>query len=256
MRRRALTIGALSLSIVPMARAQEASGDTASLPPRAGISVQGGIVGLQVGAFNTALQSRGRALLRDQAVTLGVESWMRWNRLMLLAAGHTYQPRRSFATNFDTEFEGGYGQLDLGVPLLLKRRTLIYPMAGLGMSRNTVTLRRRGDIAFDTDFNGIPSTGGRNVDITGSRFQGHVGLGLDQVFQPQWPNLLLSVGFRVGYMTTLGDTRWRSGPWDVTGAPEIGARGAYARLTIGGVLGKRRYAAVPMLGAIIPYIGR
>jgi hypothetical protein len=244
------------MALAPVVRAQEAAGDTAALPPRAGISIQGGIAGLQVDDFNAALRSRGRAELEKQAITLGVESWMRWDRVMLLAAGHNFLPRRSFATNYDTEFEGGYGQIDLGIPLLIKRKTLIYPMAGVGLSRSTVTLRRRGDIAFDSSFNGIPANGGRNVDITGSRFQGHVGLGLDQIFQPQWPNLLLSIGLRVGYMAPFGDTNWRTGPWDVSGAPEIGVRGAYARLTLGGVLGKRRYAAVPMIGSIIPYIGR
>jgi hypothetical protein len=83
-----------------------------------------------------------------------------------------------------------------------------------------------------------------------------VGLGVDRVFQPQWPNLLMTFGLRAGYMTPLGDTKWRSGPENVVGAPELGLKGAYVRLTLGGVLGKRRYAAVPMIGSILPYIGR
>ena len=83
-----------------------------------------------------------------------------------------------------------------------------------------------------------------------------MGVGLDRIFQPQWPNLLMTVGLRAGYMTSLGGTKWRSGPEDVVGAPELGLKGAYVRLTLGGVLGKRRYAAVPMLGSLLPYIGR
>jgi hypothetical protein len=57
-------------------------------------------------------------------------------------------------------------------------------------------------------------------------------------------------------MAPLGDTKWRSGPEAVIGAPELGLKGAYVRLTIGGILGKRRYVAVPMIGSLLPYIGR
>ena len=64
------------------------------------------------------------------------------------------------------------------------------------------------------------------------------------------------LGLRAGYMSPLGSTKWRSGPEQVNGAPELGLKGAYVRLTIGGVLGKRRYVAVPMVGSLLPYIGR
>jgi hypothetical protein len=236
--------------------AQATSADTAVLPPVAGISIQIGQIGFDSKAFNTELARQGRGQLNKNMFTLGVESWMRWDRVMLLAGSHTYLPTRAEATNFTTETSGGYGALDIGVPIILARKTLVYPLAGVGLSTSTVTLRRNGPVDFNPNFRDIPSTGGRNVDITGRRFQGHVGIGIDQVFKPQWPNLLMSVGLRAGYMATLGDTRWRSGRETVSGAPELGLKGAYVRLTLGGVLGKRRYAAAPMVGSLLPYIGR
>lgn len=236
--------------------AQATSADTSVLPPVAGISIQGGMMGLGSTAFNEQLALQGRGLLKKNVITLGVESWMRWDRVMVLAGSHTYVPVRSAATNYTTETSGAYGTLDLGVPIVLAKKTLIYPLVGVGLSNTTVTLRRNGAVDFVTDFRDISSIGGRNIDITSRRYQGHVGVGLDRIFKPQWPNLLMSVGLRAGYMSTLGDSKWRSGPEDVVGAPELGLEGAYVRLTLGGVLGKRRYAAVPMVGSLLPYIGR
>ena len=238
------------------ATAQAIAADTSVLPPVAGISIQVGGVGLGSTAFNEQLALQGRGLLKKQVITLGVESWMRWDRVMLLAGSHTYVPNRAEATNYTTETSGAFGTLDVGVPIILARKTLVYPLVGVGLSTTTVVLRRNGAVDFVTNFRDISSVGGRNVDITARRYQGHVGMGLDRIFQPQWPNLLMSVGLRAGYMTSLGDTKWRSGPEDVIGAPELGLKGAYVRLTLGGVLGKRRYAAVPMVGSLLPYIGR
>jgi hypothetical protein len=254
--RRTLAAAAfLALATSPI-RAQATSADTSVLPPIAGISIQVGQIGFGSEKFNEQLTLRGRSLLKKNMITLGVESWARWNRVMLLAGSHTYLPTRAEATNYATETTGSYGTLDIGVPIILARKTLIYPLAGVGVSSSTITLRRIGTVAFVPDFRDITATGGRNVDITGRRYQGHVGIGLDQIFQPQWPNLLMSLGIRAGYMTPFGDTRWRSGRESVTGAPEIGLEGAYVRLTLGGVLGKRRYAAVPMIGSLLPHIGR
>lgn len=248
----AIAIAATSSAI----RAQTNAGDTASLPPVAGISVQVGRIGLGSTAFNEQLALQGRGLLEKNTITLGVESWVRWNRVMLLAGSHTYLPVRAEATNYTTETSGAYGTIDLGIPIILARKTLVYPLVGVGLSNTSVVLRRNGAVNFITDFRDISSIGGRNVDITARRYQAHVGAGLDRVFQARWPNLLMTVGLRAGYMASIGDTKWRSGPEDVVGAPELGLEGAYVRLTLGGVLGKRRYAAVPMVGSVLPYIGR
>jgi hypothetical protein len=251
-----VTFALASTASLAAAQSTTASADTAPLPPVAGISVQVGQVGFGSAAFNEQLALQGRGQLKKNVTTLGVESWMRWNRVMVLAASHTYVPVRAAATNYTTETSGAYGTLDLGVPIVIARKTLIYPMAGVGLSTSTVVLRRNGAVDFITNFRDISSVGGRNIDITARRYQGHVGLGADRIFQPQWPNLLMSVGLRAGYMATLGDTKWRSGPEDVVGAPELGLKGAYVRLTLGGVLGKRRHALVPMVGSLLPYIGR
>ncbi len=254
LRRLGVVVCALLLTVATL-RAQAAA-DTAPLPPVAGISIQVGGVSLGSSEFNAQLAQQGRGLLKKETITLGVESWMRWNRLMLLAGSHTYVPVRAAATNYTTETSGAYGTVDLGVPIVLAKKTLIYPLAGVGLSTTTVVLRRNGAVDFVTNFRDISSIGGRNVDITARRYQGHVGVGLDRVFNARWPNLLMTLGLRAGYMTPLGDTKWRSGPEDVVGAPELGLKGAYARLTLGGVLGKRRFVAVPMVGSLLPYIGR
>lgn len=247
-------LSALAL-VAGVAQAQErsASSDTAGLPAIAGISVQFGQVGLQSGPMNTELAAQGRGQLKKNMYTLSVESWVRWQRLMLIAESHNFLPTRAPATNYTTETSGGYGMINVGIPVILARRTLVYPMAGIGMSHTTVMLRRNGTVKFDSAFRNIPSNGGRNIDITARRYQAHVGIGADQAFLLPW--FITTVGVRAGYVQPLGDPTWKSGVEDVTGAPELGVKGAYVRLSIGGVLGKRRHAIVPMIGALLPHIG-
>ena len=256
MLRRLMTLTAVAAIVTAPLAAQATVADSGPLPPIAGITIQGGTFQLQSAAFNRQLAVQGRGQLKRNMLSLGVESWMRWNRIMLIANSQTFQPTRSPSTNYTTELDGSMGLLSLGVPVVLTRRTLLFSMAGLGLSSSTVTLRRNGPVNFITNFRDIPSNGGRNVDITARRYQGHVGLGLDQVFQPAWPKLLMTVGLRGGYVVPIGDTRWRSGPERVTGAPEFGAEGAYVRLTLGGVIGKRRYSTVTMIGSLLPFIGK
>jgi hypothetical protein len=251
----AVTALLTTLLTAPLA-AQETLTDSGPLPPIAGITVQGGGFQLQTTAFNEQLARQGRGQLKRTMISLGVESWMRWNRVMLIANSQTFLPTRSAATNYTTELDGSMGMLSVGVPVVLTRRTQLFPMAGLGLSSSTVTLRRNGAVDFITNFRDIPSNGGRNVDITARRYQAQVGLGLDQVFQPSWPKLLMTVGLRAGYVAPLGDTRWRSGPERVIGAPELGAEGAYVRLSLGGVIGKRRYSTLTMIGTLLPFVGK
>lgn len=256
LRRSAVAATIAVVSTAPSLGAQAVSADTAILPATAGSSVQFGSVGLQSGAFNAQLAAQGRGQLDKNMLTIGVQSWVRWDRLMVLAGSHTYLPTRAAATNYTTETKGAYGTLDVGIPIIIQRKTLVYPLAGLGLSTSTVTLRRNGDVDFNDDFRDIPSDGGRNIDITARRYQAHIGAGLDRVFTPPWPKLLLMVGLRAGYMTPIGDPNWRSGPERVNGAPELGLKGAYARLTFGGVLIRRRFATVPMIGSLLPYLLR
>ncbi len=256
--RRLLATAGIAGALAAPATAQQGQtySDSSVLPPVAGITIQGGSFQLQVKEFNPQLALQGRGLLKRNMFSIGVESWARWNRFMLIANSQTFQPTRSVATNYTTELDGSMGLLSVGVPLLMTRKTLVFPLAGVGLSSSTVTLRRNGTVDFITHFRDIPSNGGRNIDITARRYQGQLGLGIDQVFQPAWPNLLLTFGLRAGYIAPLGDPKWRSGREDVVGAPDLGAEGAYLRLTLGGVLGKRRYAAVPMIGALLPFIGK
>lgn len=256
--RRLAGAASLLLAAVPALRAQAnwRPEDEKALPQKAGISIQLGGIGVNADAFNQQLAFQGRGQLRKTIPTLGVESWVRWNHVMLLAANHTYVAQKARATNYTTEQSGSYGQLDLGIPVVITRTTLVYPLAGIARSTNNVTLRRNGGFDFDTSFRDIPSNGGRNVDITARQFQAHVGAGVDHVFWLPWPNLLMTIGLRGGYMSTIGSPTWRSGSEEVRRAPDLGLKGGYVRLTIGGVLGKRRYVIAPMVGAIAPYLGR
>ena len=82
-----LTAIAVLAVTAPLA-AQKVSADTSVLPPVAGISIQGGQMGLGSTAFNQQLALQGRGLLKKNTITLGVESWVRWNRVMQIGRAH------------------------------------------------------------------------------------------------------------------------------------------------------------------------
>ena len=221
-------------------------------PPMSGLSVQLGGVGLDVGRLNDALGAIGRARVPTSVATAGVDAWVRVKGVVLATSAQSYADRRAQATFFDTETAGGSATIDLGVPVLASRRTLLYPMVGVGASRLDVTLRQRGDASFDA-INASPAV---DASLTAWRWQGHVGAGLVRVLRPSWWNVQLTLDARAGYVAPLGDTDWQRGRWNVTDAPAVGQRGAYVRLGAGLVLARRTYAIAPMVVSMLPYVAR
>lgn len=251
LRRTSFALAALALA-TNIARAQLSPDRTSVELPRGAISVHAGVMPIDAGALNDAFAARGRPGIPSSTPTAGVETWVRWPRLVLAVSTQAYLARRAFATFYDTEFTGGAATVDVGVPVVSSRTLIVYPMAGFGSSRTNVTLRQRGDLDFPT----VVVDPARNTDLTAWRWQAHVGLGASKVVAPRWWNVLLSFEGRAGYIAPLGGTDWRSGPWDVSNAPAIGARGFYARAGVGLVLAKRGYAIAPAVVSLLPYVVR
>lgn len=245
-------LAAATLGVTTAAHAQISPDRESTELPKGGISVQLGALPIDAGPLNDALAQRGRPGIPSTTPTAGVETWVRWPRLVLAVSSQAYLARRAFATFYDTEFTGGAATVDVGLPVVSSRTVLVYPMLGLGSSRTNVTLRARGDL----DFPGVVVDPARNTDLTAWRWQGHVGVGAMKVVRPRWWNVLLSLEARAGYVTPIGDTDWRSGPWDVTNAPALGAQGAYVRAGVGLVLAKRGYAVAPAVVSLLPYVLR
>lgn len=250
-RRAPFALAALALA-AGSARAQISPDRTSAELPRGAISIHAGVVPIDAGGLNDAFAARGRPGIPSSTPTAGVETWVRWPRLVLAVSSQAFLARRAFATFYDTEFTGGAATVDLGVPLVSSRTLLVYPMAGLGSSRTNVTLRARGDL----DFPAVVADPARNTDLTAWRWQAHLGVGASKVVAPRWWNVLLSLEGRAGWVAPLGGTDWRSGPWDVANAPAIGARGFYARAGVGLVLAKRGYAIAPAVVSLLPYVVR
>lgn len=239
-------------AVVPALGAQLTPERDDAQPPTAGLSVQLGGVGLDVGRLNDALGSLGRGRAPTSVATAGVDAWVRVKGLVFATSAQTYADRRAQATFFDTETTGGSATLDLGVPVVASRTTLLYPMVGVGASRLDLTLRRRGSTSFDA-INSSPSV---DAALTAWRWQGHVGAGLVHVIRPSWWNIQLTLDARAGWVAPVGDTDWQRGRWNVTDAPAVGQRGAYVRLGAGLVLARRTYAIAPMVLSMLPYVAR
>ncbi len=252
LRRRSLAVALLAATVVPALGAQLTPERDDATPATAGLSVQFGGVGLDVGALNRALGARGRAQVPTTAATVGIDAWVKLKRVILATSAQTYAERRAEAAFFDTEATGGSATLDLGLPVLASRTTLLYPMVGVGASRLDVTLRQRGNAPFET-INAGPAIDGT---LTAWRWQGHLGAGLVRVVRPSWWNVQLTLDARAGYVAPFGDTDWQRGRWNVTDAPAVGQRGAYVRLGAGLVLARRTYAIAPMVLSMLPYTTR
>ncbi|MCU0625743.1 MAG: hypothetical protein MUF21_04530 [Gemmatimonadaceae bacterium] len=228
----------------------QVTGDTASTEaPKAAIGIQFGAVRYDVADLNRALATRGRPGVDATIPVAGIETWVRFDRVILGVTGQSYVQRRTGATFFDTESGGGSASLDVGLAVVKSRSFLLYPSVGLGASRLNVTFRQRGDVNFP-DVIVDPE---RNTDIAGWNMQGMVGAGLVKVWRPSFWNVMVTLDARGGYVAPLGGTNWSSGRWDVNNAPDVGQRGYYVRAGVGLVMAKRIYALTPAILTLLPY---
>jgi hypothetical protein len=200
--------------------------------------------GLPLGALDTRLRAAGLPGSPGGARSLGSGAYaVLARRLVVGASGHVLMAGRTEHAGWQTRVGGGYALGEVGIAAVATSRTLLAVTGGLGASRVTAKMRPLAGGRFDS-VAVTPQAQPRAGQPHAARPRRHHG-------RPRGA-LARAADRRRGAARrvdgTAGDSKWRADDAALVGGPNIAPRGAYARLTVGAPLGRRRDALLPALG--------
>jgi hypothetical protein len=192
---------------------------------------------LDLDELNERLIAAGFPSMSEDFLSLGGGGWWMGDRFLIGGEGHALlgSDETTSGGGFKTRIEGGYGQLDLGFPVYRGDRLDVAPILGIGGGSVSVDLLERGSPLFD-DVLTDPRTGARltaegfNLDLSVA-----VTWRLTRSVDDDGDEGGFAVGLRGGYAYSLGDWEWKlNDDTEVPGGPQLGTRGVYLRLMLGG----------------------
>jgi hypothetical protein len=208
--------------------------------------------GLPLGVLDTRLRAAGLPGAPTGAASVGSGAYaVVARRVVVGASGHVLMAGRSEHAGWQTRVGGGYALGELGIAAVATSRTLIAVTGGFGASRVTARIRPLAGGRFDS----VAVAPRRSLELGSHTMLAHAGLMADHAVRWRGGRTVV-VGLRAGWMGDVGDSRWRADDAALSGGPTVAPRGAYARLTVGAPLGRRRDALLPALGPALPWLAR
>jgi hypothetical protein len=208
--------------------------------------------GLPLGTLDTRLRAAGLPGTAAGATTLGSGAYaVIARRLVIGASGHLLMAKQTEQAGWRTRVGGGYALGELGLAAVATPRTLLAVTGGLGASRVTAKVGPQAGGRFDS----VAATPRRSLELGSHTVLAHAGLLADHAVRWRGGRTVM-LGLRAGWMGDVGESKWRADDAALVGGPTIAPRGAYARLTVGAPLGRRRDALLPALGPAIPWLAR
>ena len=232
-----VVIGVMLLSVFAATAVATATATAAELESYGfgGFSI--GSQWLDISDLNSALSSNGFATFNDPTLSLGFESYYAAKGKYLL--GMEFQLFWQEATNstYVQKLNGYWGFVNLGYSLFSKSVDgfHIYPLFGLGVSRNRLRLTERAVLDFDD----IVTDPQQESFLTKWDFLLQVAVGAD--FTISFTEIEnggggggLMLGVRAGYQFSVTDSSWNMSSLDISGDPGLSMSGLFLRFVIGG----------------------
>lgn len=240
----ALCVG---LAVIPFAssRTQQPDASRAARTARVtGLTVTGGgVVTLDVADLNARLARSGLPRIASTAAMVGLRADLRLGRLVVGGGWQTILPRTSASEAHRSRSSGDMATIDAGAIVMRGSRGALYSLAGVGATHLAIRIDRRGDFRFD-DGLAHPE---RGMEITGTTFQYHAGIGAE--WRPTATSGFMLTA-RAGLLRGLGSQRWTAGMEEVSGGPNA-MRGSYLTVGIARALDRPRNAVLPIAGAVL-----
>jgi hypothetical protein len=191
---------------------------------------------LNMSDLNSALSSNGFATFNDPTLTLGFESYYAAKGKFLLGMEFKFFWQEATNSTYVQKLNGYWGFANLGYSLFSKSVDgfHIYPIFGLGVSRNRLRLTERAVLDFDD----IVTTPQHESFLTKWDFLLQMALGAD--FTISFTEVEndggggFMVGVRAGYQFSVTNSSWNMSTLDISGDPGLRMSGFYLRFIIGG----------------------
>lgn len=192
---------------------------------------------LDISDLNALLSANGFATFNEPTLTLGFESYYAMKKRFLF--GGEFQLFWQEATNatYVQKLNGYWGFLNFGYSMFSRPAEgfHLYPLVGLGVSRNRLRLTERAVL----DFSDIVADPKRESYLTKWDFILQASLGVDYTLgfnmeeKDRGGGFML--GIRAGYQHSATDSNWNISSLDISGDPGMSMSGFFLRFVIGGL---------------------
>ena len=243
----------LALAVVSSAapaKAQTAQGtDSTSTSSKARFSIGSaqtiaGFVRMSSSDLDARLAAAGLPHAASAAGAVGFGADVRGGPLLFGASWQSMLTRNRSDANYRTRMSGNYALFDVGVAALRTSRLSVYPIVGVGATRLSLSVKERGDFAFD---DGLVRPG-RELSMSGTSGLLHAGVLVERRFMRR-SGTQYALNVRAGITRSMGSQSWQSDESQVRNGPS-GIRGSFVRVGFSKPLQSRRDAALP-IGATV-----
>jgi hypothetical protein len=177
------------------------------------------------------------------AATVGLGTDVRIGRVLLGASFQSLITQDHRNTAYRTRLGGSFTLFDVGATMIDRAGWAVTPLAGLGLTSLSVSLREIGNFTFDEAL-ARPS---RELGMSGLGGVTHYGLLIERRFHRGDAEYALAV--RGGMTRSLGLQAWTSDANKVDAGPS-GMRGSYLRVMFSRPMRSRRDAVLPTAGFV------
>jgi len=190
---------------------------------------------INLGDLNSHLESRGYTAMSDNFFTVGGGGHaIMGNRWIIGGEGFSLLGDDVTGNNHKQSITIGCGFFNLGYVVYSIHDLIVYPMLGIGGGGMSFKISE--DISSVT-FDNILDDPERNTEITTSEFLLDLGGGISYLLsfgKDETDMGGMFIGIRGGYMISPFRGDWMLDDIEITGAPDMGIKGPYIRIMIGG----------------------
>ena len=242
MSRTLVVLALMTTALAPAIAQKKSVADTATPKFTIGATQIGaGYIKFDFADLDARMASAGLPRAASAAVTIGINSDVRYRRLLagigfqsLITQGHS-------DASYKTSLAGQYTLMDAGYAILMTKGWSVYSIGGLGATSMSVYVREQGDFTFDEGL-ARPS---RQIGMSGLGALGHGGLLVERRLRRG--DAEFAIALRAGVTRGFGSQAWMSDMGAVSGGP-TGVRGRYLRVALSRPMRHRRDVLSTALG--------
>lgn len=185
--------------------------------------------------LNAKLESKGYSKISDNFFSVGGGGHsIINNRFIIGGEGHSLLGEKVTSGNYTNSIYIIYGFFNLGYIVYSIKDFRVYPLLGLGVGGMNLKITEKLTSLSIDDVLDVPT---RGVEISTGGFLLDLALGIDYLLkfggdEKERGGMIL--GLRAGYTLSPFKGGWQMDEIEISGAPEIGIKGPYIRLMIGG----------------------
>jgi len=236
MRTHTLLIVTTVIALRAEAQGQPARPDTTTPSFSIGSTQIGaGYVKFDFADLDARMAAAGLPRAASSAVTVGLNTDIRYRSLLLGLGFQSVLTRQHADASYRTSLAGRYSMADVGYAIVHTKAWSIYPLAGLGATGMSVSVREQGEFTFDEGL----SRPSRQLGMSGLGALGHAGLLVERRMHRGESEY--AVALRAGMTRGFGSQAWISDMGKVNGGPS-GIRASYLRLALSRPMRHRRDA--------------